>query len=123
MGRSRYGGRRTALGLRLGVRSGLGLRRRRLVAGDQPLRVPEDDAGEALAEAGEERDDAIEGELVVRRGLRRQQPCRKYEVRGDAEDRADQRLVEAEPAQERPADLEVDAEAVVSAAHPSEHAD
>src|SRR5215210_7868717 len=98
MGSPRYGGRRTELDL------GLGLRRRRGIAADEPLRVPEDHAGEALAEARQEADDAVEEHAFPGR-LGRQEAGDEEKIRGDAEDRADERLVEAKPPQHRPPDL------------------
>src|SRR5436305_1100183 len=118
MGGPRYGGPRTELGGR-GVcgRISRWWRRRRRLTGDQLLGLAEGHAGEALAEAREEGDDAVEEKRprVVRR-LGPQEAAGEQEIKRDAEDGADERLVEPEPAQQRPADLEVDCE--LAAAEP-----
>src|SRR6476469_2543790 len=89
-------------GLVAGVR---GRSRAVVPACDQLLGAAEDDAGEALAEAGEEGGDRVEVGVVAVRRLRHQEAAGEQEVEGDAEDRPDQRLEQPKPAQQRAADL------------------
>src|SRR3954453_18512861 len=66
-------------------------RSRRSSAGDEPFDVAEDHNGEALAEAGEERDDAVEVDAFPLGWSGEQQPTRQQEIERDTEDGADER--------------------------------